>query len=166
MKITVYELLGLIKDGKAPKKLKHGSTIYIYDDFEKDYVDEFKENILKREIRKTNDISYIYYLIRKLYSGEYVNITKQLNYEIEIIEEPILTDKEREYLKAVIKPFEVTSISKLDWEDDEEYISIEVESSVIDYWTIELPTFKKGTRYKGMELDRYYTIEELDLEED
>ena len=36
MKITLYELLGLIKDGKAPKKIKYDGTIYEYsenDDF-------------------------------------------------------------------------------------------------------------------------------------
>ena len=29
MKITIYELLGLIKDGKAPKKIKYDGDIYI-----------------------------------------------------------------------------------------------------------------------------------------
>jgi len=36
MKITMYELLGLVKDGKAPKKIKYDGTIYEYsenDDF-------------------------------------------------------------------------------------------------------------------------------------
>lgn len=90
-------------------------------------------------------------------------IDKQwLNEEVEIIEVPILTDKEREYLKAVIKPFNVTSIEKCEWNDEVEYISIEVNGE----WVIEFPTFKKGTRYKGMELNSYYTVEELDLEED
>lgn len=27
--ITIYELLGLIKDGKAPKKIKIGNIIYL-----------------------------------------------------------------------------------------------------------------------------------------
>lgn len=31
MKITVYELLGLIKDGKAPNKIKYNENIYYYD---------------------------------------------------------------------------------------------------------------------------------------
>ena len=34
MKITMYELLGLIKDGKAPKKIKVTGRIY---EFDKDY---------------------------------------------------------------------------------------------------------------------------------
>lgn len=31
MKITIYELLRLIKDGKAPKKIKYKNNIYEYD---------------------------------------------------------------------------------------------------------------------------------------
>lgn len=30
MKITIYELLGMIKDGKAPKKIKYQNYIYEY----------------------------------------------------------------------------------------------------------------------------------------
>ena len=32
MKITIYELLGLIKDGKAPKKIKFCGNIYEWED--------------------------------------------------------------------------------------------------------------------------------------
>lgn len=31
MKITMYELIGLVKDGKAPKKIKYKNNIYEYD---------------------------------------------------------------------------------------------------------------------------------------
>lgn len=31
MKITIYELLGSVKDGKAPKKIKYKNNIYEYD---------------------------------------------------------------------------------------------------------------------------------------
>ena len=31
MKITMYELLGLVKDGKAPEKIKYKNNIYEYD---------------------------------------------------------------------------------------------------------------------------------------
>ena len=30
MKITIYELMGLIKNGKAPKKIKYDGTLYEY----------------------------------------------------------------------------------------------------------------------------------------
>lgn len=37
MKITIYELLGLIKDDKAPKKVKYNELIWQFDDGLKDY---------------------------------------------------------------------------------------------------------------------------------
>ena len=37
MKITMYELLGLVKDGKQPKTIKYSSCIMIYDVDENDY---------------------------------------------------------------------------------------------------------------------------------
>ena len=37
MKISVYELLGLIKDGKAPKKIKYLGNIYEYNKKDKRY---------------------------------------------------------------------------------------------------------------------------------
>ena len=36
MKITMYELLGLVKDGKAPKKIKFRNEIYEYENHIKD----------------------------------------------------------------------------------------------------------------------------------
>lgn len=38
MKITIYELLGLIKDGKAPKKIKFCENIYEWDEESKFYL--------------------------------------------------------------------------------------------------------------------------------
>ena len=50
MKITIYELLGLIKDGKAPKKIKHCGAVYkhIYFDVYKnhDYEDTLSGDLL------------------------------------------------------------------------------------------------------------------------
>ena len=37
MKITIYELLGMIKDGKAPKGVKSEGHYYTYNELEKDY---------------------------------------------------------------------------------------------------------------------------------
>lgn len=37
MKITMYELLGLVKDGKAPKKIKYNDKIWDYDNRCQDY---------------------------------------------------------------------------------------------------------------------------------
>ena len=71
----------------------------------------------------------------------------------------ILDDAEKRYLRGVIRPFrkEVKSIRKLSAVS--EWIVIEMKS----YLGINLPEFKKGTMYKGMEENRRYTIEELGL---
>lgn len=75
----------------------------------------------------------------------------------------ILTDKEKAYLSAVIKPFRknVECIEKIKtYSGGKEYISITMKKY---YDSCELPVFKKGTMYKGMETDKAYTLEELGL---
>lgn len=42
MKITMYELLGMVKDGKAPNKIKYINSIWEYDEETKDY---FHDNL-------------------------------------------------------------------------------------------------------------------------
>lgn len=37
MKVTVYELLGMIKDGKTPLKIKYDGTLYEFDDTKNNY---------------------------------------------------------------------------------------------------------------------------------
>lgn len=91
----------------------------------------------------------------------------QLMKEIEEYNEPILTDSERDYLKAVIKPFKdrVNYIMKV--ENDAEYLMIGVNSitDYLDIETISLPYFTKGSKYVNMEWDRRYTLKELGLED-
>ena len=68
MEITMYELLGMIKDGKAPKKIRYNNIILYYDNDNYDY---FKYH---------GD-----YLFRQLF---YMNLTNEfLNYQVEILEE-------------------------------------------------------------------------------
>ncbi len=78
--------------------------------------------------------------------------------------EPILDDEEKEYLSAVIKPFRkdveyIVKLPKFEWIQEEIYINIGRN------WrgNIELPTFKKGAMYKGMTINKPYTLEELGL---
>ncbi len=40
MKTTIYELLGMIKDGKAPKRIIYKNNCYEWFDDEKDYITE------------------------------------------------------------------------------------------------------------------------------
>ena len=83
------------------------------------------------------------------------------------IPKPILTDKEKEYLSAVIKPFRDKVISIANYYEesiDKNFIEIEVKQ---DYCNenqyVSFPYFKKGTMYKGMEEYKKYTLEELGL---
>ena len=77
---------------------------------------------------------------------------------------PILDDVEKEYLSAVIKPFrnKVYAIAKYDDGVDNYYIQIAIKQNVY-FEYIDLPYFKKGTMYKGMELKKEYTVEQLGL---
>ena len=72
--------------------------------------------------------------------------------------EPILDDGEREYLTAVIKPFrnKVKHIVKLNgFSEAKQFIRI----TMCDCDCANLPFFKGGTMYKGMEADKLYSLE-------
>ena len=80
--------------------------------------------------------------------------------------EPILDEEEKKYLSAVIRPFRdrVEYILKSDCIDKTSYIAI-----VIKYIdknineTIRLPYFETNKMYKGMEDQKHYTLEELEI---
>lgn len=74
---------------------------------------------------------------------------------------PILDDVEKAYLSAVIKPFrnDVEYIEKRIFSTGAEYIRI----CLTEDETVNFPNFKRGTMYKGMEVYRKYTLEELGL---
>lgn len=84
---------------------------------------------------------------------------KFLNQEIEIENEPILTEKEREYLSNVIKPFRdrVEFIGKCEC-SEKQFIGITVKDG-----SILLPLFEKNKYYQNMEDNKKYTLEELGL---
>lgn len=56
MKITMYELLGLVKDGKAPKKIKYYGKIFqlaengYYYCYENDFQRDWSSNLLSNEL--------------------------------------------------------------------------------------------------------------------
>lgn len=88
-------------------------------------------------------------------------IKRPVKYET-IYEAPkeILTKKEKEYLEAVIRPFRyrVIYVSKTYTNSTDEFIRMELNND-----NCVLPYFKAGTMYKGMELDKEYTLKELGL---
>ena len=66
MKITIYELLGLVKDGKAPKKIKYKSVELEYEEKNEDYC---------------------YYFNRYLFEYKFTTCNGFLNDEVEIPDE-------------------------------------------------------------------------------
>lgn len=76
MKITIYELLGLIKDGKAPKKI-------IYNNIKLEYSEENED--------------YFRYYGQGLFKFKFSNCLTFLNDELEIIEEPNKIEKCKNY---------------------------------------------------------------------
>lgn len=76
--------------------------------------------------------------------------------------EPILDDVEKSYLAAVIRPFRdrVKYIRKIP-DKPYEFISIKTKARTEDI--TELPPFKAGRMYKGMEPWKPYSLEELGL---
>lgn len=79
-------------------------------------------------------------------------------------EPTILTKKEKAYLSAVIKPFRkrIEYIERMDNSfvngNQHQFLCISLTN---DYCC--LPLFKKDTMYKGMEVDKKYTLKELGL---
>ena len=82
MKITIYELLGMAKDGKAPKKIKFNNSIYKYRDKEHGYC------------RSAYDSTYI------CLNADYC-LFDILNDEVEILEEDKETPKRLNTLNNV-----------------------------------------------------------------
>lgn len=94
---------------------------------------------------------------KESYSEEFLNQEIEINCEI-------LTKKEKEYLKFVLKPYRENIIylkklkTSLD-EGDKEYIAVFFK----DVHTMYFPRFEKGKMYKGMELYTSYTPKDLEL---
>ena len=94
--------------------------------------------------------------LNNLLTGKYkvIKLSKQPS--------PTLTKKEKEYLSYVIRPFkdEVKHICK----SSSVYKGYEEITVVMECCKdLEFPAFEKNTMYKGMELEKAYTLEELGL---
>lgn len=114
---------------------------------------------------KSIDIYYDLKRIEKIKFLNETNATQAMNAIGNWLEEEyvpdILTDKEKAYLSAVIKPFRdrVEYIEKRCFVSGTEYILISLQNNK----TLSFPTFKTGTMYKGMKSRKKYTLEELGL---
>ena len=95
-------------------------------------------------------------LLEEFITGHYQISKEKIN--------SVLDAAEKKYLSAVIKPFrnKVYAIAKYDDGNDYYYIQIMIKQNVY-FEYIDFPYFKKGTMYKGMELKKEYTVEQLGL---
>lgn len=92
-------------------------------------------------------------MLRCLLSGKY-----------EIVKKPILDEAEKRYLSNVIKPFrnKIEYIAKY-YNGDSEYISIIYKDLNGRTYSMAFHSYGEGTMYKGMELDKQYSLENLGL---
>ena len=138
MKISYLELLEMIKEGKQPKKVKFEGTVYEW------------------QFASFTDLKGNYFnsLITRKHTDDFLTREKC----IEIVKE-ILTVEEKEYLSIVIRPFreKIKHLQKISCANGC-YIRIDLEDDAMVF-----PYFEEDTRYKGMEEDKKYTLEELGL---
>lgn len=146
--ITFYELLTMVKDGNAPKKV-------CFDNLE--------------WVLRGNEGRQDYYHEGKFLSscyGEIMYMWEFVGNECIIYEETILTKKENAYLSAVLKPFKDMDMTISKHEhgdyDDVYYIGVDFHHDALTF-----PNFdSKQNIYMGMEVNRKYTPSELELWEE
>ena len=95
------------------------------------------------------------------YYGKIIKIEEPTYKTVYKCKEEILDEAEKRYLKAVIRPFRARM--KYIMKEDinyatKEYIRIDLGREMIN-----LPKFDSGSMYKGMKLNKGYTLEELGL---
>lgn len=142
--MTFEEALKALKEGKKIRKKWWYAGSYIWLD---------EKNTLKNKNGSETSVA--------------VEFDFMTNNKWEIYEEPVLDEKEKEYLSAVIKPFRnmVVCICKLELITCNQFIHIKAKRYDKDtnYEYINLPIFRKGTMYKNMEVGKEYTLKELGL---
>ena len=143
-----------LEDGK-----KYGNEYFVID---MKFI-EFKKveslNIITKSARiKPNDSGFSYNYTKEMIA----EAKRPIKYEtIYKRKEPILDDKEKEYLSSVIRPFRnevIYIVKKIYNHREKEYIAINLKND-----TIFLPNFKENTMYKNMKINKEYTLEELGL---
>lgn len=107
------------------------------------------------------EIEYSGKIVKEYACTNEAGIKKFLEWLEEEYVPEILTEREKAYLSAVIKPFreDVAHITKMDITySKREFICIRINRECIIF-----PKFAKGTMYKGMEVNKRYTLEELGI---
>lgn len=148
--ITFRELLNLMYYNKSPKRIKYDGKLYQkYKNYE--YYDTINKRFLSTVI------------------GAKSALYGMAMYKCFTIYDDILDDKEKEYLSNIIRPFKkyVISITKIDYYGPERIEIRYTDNNQIFKGlaesVISLPSFRKDSMYKGMELNKEYTLEEIGL---
>lgn len=129
----------------------------------------YKEELKKMFNENYNEPGNIVFKIKKgidesietdCYYSSYTNDI--LDWMARPYKEPILDEAERKYLSDVIRPFRKKVKHIAIWDtcnDSKQFVHIKL----YDEDCINLPNFKPNAMYKGMELHKEYTLEELGL---
>jgi len=146
--ITFLELLQMMKNGKAPKKVCFDRLDWVLrgNEGKQDYYHDMKS--------------------LSTYCGAIMLIGELVGYENIFYEETILTEEEKAYLSAVLKPFKnhTLTITKEDATDGYNIIVMAGDEESQYYYFPMFP-YESGM-YKGMEVDKKYTPSELGLWEE
>lgn len=139
--ITYGRLMDMIRNNTQPDKIMAdvGAT-YLWDGL--NYYRYGDETVYKSLLSK--------------YSQKYLAGMK-FKYEL-----PLLDAVEKEYIGNIVKPFRKNREIKVTKRSvaDKEWITIRGGSTDL---SVDLPLFRKGTMYEGLEVDKPYTIKELGL---
>ena len=143
--LTYLDLLELVKIGKQPKRIKYRGSEFNWDGNEETYMDNSSSGITKfldyrigeeRSMKGCCDRSDIEVLPNRL---------------------RILDTVERNYLLKALVPLKVKAVKNVKISDQLSLIRFQLHNGTI----FDLPSFKTGTMYTGMEPDRWYDLEYL-----
>lgn len=110
----------------------------------------------------TSSVTYSFEYLKEKFRGRIIKIERPINYKTIYDEEEILDEVEKKWLGNFVKPFrsKIYDIVKYRLHDNSgEWLQIRMKDSP----DIDLPYFKLNKMYKGMKINREYTLEELGL---
>ena len=136
--------------------MKLEKEVYIGNVYETTYIDgkyNLSFNCIFHKCLNATDKS----IFDKIQNSKKIKLTLE-------VEESILCEEERKYLSGVIRPFrDKIKFIRKNCIYGQEYINVVYNSKFKDDTNFCLPLFETNTMYKGMELNKEYTLEDLGL---
>ena len=148
-KFNLIQAITYLKEGKKVRKETWFSDAYIYEG--------------------DNGVVYLNHNVRgnrnSIFGLNGFSLTSNI-WELYEEPKPILDTEEKAYLEAVLRPFKdrFVYLTKTFFLNSE-YIEIVLKdvANISEWVSLKLPRFKPNAMYKGMELHKKYTLEELGL---